>query len=200
MGTVREDAVSETSWSAFVEQEVYLAEKLRATGGIRYDAIEVDVESSIVVNSGKASDGIVSPKLALVAGPWANTEVFLNAGRGFHSNDARATTIRVDPNDGVTPADRAIPLVRASGAEIGMRTAVSPNLQISLSAWTLELDSELVFAGDGGTTEANRASKRRGVELAAYMTPLDWLTIDADYAWSHARFSEFDPAGDRIPN
>src|SRR6185436_15142561 len=125
---------------------------------------------------------------------------FVDAGRGFHSNDARGTTITVDPNDGVTPVDRVNPLVRARGGEIGARTAILPRTQLSASLWTLELDSELVFVGDGGITESNRASRRRGVELAAFVKPLDWLTVDADYAWSHARFTEFDIAGDRIPN
>lgn len=27
-----------------------------------------------------------------------------------------------------------------------------------------------------------------------------WLLLDADLAWTHARFSTFDPVGDRIPN
>jgi outer membrane receptor protein involved in Fe transport len=92
------------------------------------------------------------------------------------------------------------PLVTARGGEIGARTAILPRTQVSMSLWALELDSELVFIGDGGFTESNRASKRRGVEVAAFVTPVEWLTIDADYAWSHARFSEPDETGDRIPN
>ena len=151
-------------------------------------------------NSGKAHDSIASPKLAIVLGPWSKTEFFVDIGRGFHSNDARGTTIRVDPSDGVTPVDRVSPLVTARGGEIGARTAILPHTQLSASLWTLELDSELVFVGDGGITESNRASKRRGLELAAFVKPLDWLTLDTDFAWSHARFTEFDPAGDRIPN
>jgi outer membrane receptor protein involved in Fe transport len=63
----------------------------------------------------------------------------------------------------------------------------------------LNLDSELLYVGDAGATEANRASERHGVEVGIYITPRDWLTLDADLAWSHGRFSEFDPAGDRIP-
>jgi hypothetical protein len=27
-----------------------------------------------------------------------------------------------------------------------------------------------------------------------------WLLVDADLAWTHARFSDVDPAGNRIPN
>jgi outer membrane receptor protein involved in Fe transport len=200
LGTIREDGVTQASSSLFVEQDVRLASWLRATAGVRYDYFDFDVNSNVDANSGTASDSIVSPKLTFVIGPWKATELFLNIGRGFHSNDARGTTITVDPTDGVTPADRVSPLVTARGGEIGARTAILPYTQLSMSLWTLELDSELVFVGDGGITESNRASKRRGVEVAAFVTPVDWLTIDADYAWSHARFTEFDEAGDRIPN
>ncbi|HEY8506890.1 MAG TPA: TonB-dependent receptor, partial [Steroidobacteraceae bacterium] len=200
LATVREDAVRQTASSFFIEHQVEIRESLRASAGIRYDRHDFDVRSNLAQNSGSAHDDIVSPKFTLIAGPWRETEVFLNLGRGFHANDARGTTITVDPTDGITPAERVSPLVAARGAEIGMRTAALPRTQLAASVWMLELDSELLYVGDAGFTEPNRASRRRGVELAAYVYPHPWLTIDADLAWSHARFSEEDPAGDRIPN
>jgi outer membrane receptor protein involved in Fe transport len=157
------------------------------------------VDSDLALNSGNAADSIVSPKFSIVLGPWRETEYFLNAGRGFHSNDARGTTIRVDPGDGVTPMERVDPLVPATGTEVGLRSALVPGLQVSLALWNLDIDSELLFVGDGGTTEASRPSRRSGVELGLFWTPLDWLVVDADLAWTRARFRDVDPAGDRIP-
>ena len=78
-----------------------------------------DVDNRL--NSGDGSDAIVSPKFGAVLGPWAGTELYVNAGMGFHSNDARGATIRVDPARGEF-VDRVTPLVRARGAEVGMRT------------------------------------------------------------------------------
>ena len=37
------------------------------------------------------------------------------------------------------------------------------------------------------------------MEWANYYSPTPWLTIDADFAWSHSRFSETAPEGQRIP-
>jgi outer membrane receptor protein involved in Fe transport len=91
------------------------------------------------------------------------------------------------------------PLVSATGAEIGFRSAAVPGLQVYGAFWGLELDSELLFVGDGGITEPSRKSRRYGVELGAFWSPLDWLIVDADYAWAHARYRESDPAGDHIP-
>nr|MDQ3625048.1 TonB-dependent receptor [Verrucomicrobiota bacterium] len=128
-------------------------------------------------------DVIASPKLSLVFGPWAQTELYLNGGFGFHSNDARG----VITGEGV-PVQPADPLVRTKGAEIGIRTTALPGLQSSLSFWYLDIDSELLFVGDAGTTEASRPSRRFGIEWANYYNPTPWLTIDADFAWSQARF------------
>jgi outer membrane receptor protein involved in Fe transport len=197
--TIREDAVQRLGIGLYAEQQLQPTDWLRVIGGLRLDSAQFDVNSDLDANSGSASDSIASPKLSFVFGPWADTEFFINAGQGFHENDARGTTITVDPGDGVTAADRVNPMVRATGAEIGMRTAVLPYTQLALTAWMLDLDSELLYAGDAGATEANRASDRHGVELGVFVTPREWLTLDADLAWSHARFSEPDPAGNFIP-
>jgi outer membrane receptor protein involved in Fe transport len=197
--TVREDDVTQTSYSAYAAHDQRWNDWLRTELGLRFDYFDFDVSSSLAANSGTASDSIASPKATVVLGPWRETEYFVNAGRGFHSNDARGTTIRVDPTDGVTPVDRVDPLVAATGAEIGFRSGVVPGLQLYGALWGLDLDSELLFVGDGGITEPSRESRRWGVELGAFWTPLDWLILDFDYAWSHARFRGTDPAGDYIP-
>jgi outer membrane receptor protein involved in Fe transport len=198
--TVREDRVEQASVGAYASQSLQFTPWLRADAGLRVDRFRFDVRSSLAANSGRRDDTILSPKLTLALGPWRETEVFVNAGRGFHSNDARGTTIRVDPVDGVTPVEPVDPLVRAFGAEVGVRTAAIRGLQLAASVWTLRLDSELLFVGDGGATEPSRASRRDGFEVGAYFAPLDYVLLDADLAWTRARYTEYDPAGDRIPN
>ena len=198
--TVRQDRVEQASYAAYVSQATHWTSWFRSEVGARFDYFKFDVDSNLPVNSGSNHDSIASPKLALVFGPWEKTEYFINFGSGFHSNDARGTTIAVDPNDGVTPVSKVDPLVRAVGAELGMRSAIIPKVQIAATLWTLKLDSELLFIGDGGTTEPSLATRRTGFEFGAFYSPTSHIVIDADLAWSHARFDEFDPAGDRIPN
>ena len=199
MDTTREDAVRQSSYSAYSNLTTSWSEHVRTSIGVRADYFRFSVDSNFADNSGREADSTVSPKFSLILGPWRDTEFFVNVGKGFHSNDARGTTIRVDPTDGVTPVERVDPLVDALGADIGMRTAVLPNMQMSVSLWTLDLDSELLFVGDAGLTEASRASSRQGVEVGAIWNPLSWLIVDADLAWSRSRFDGDDPIGDRIP-
>jgi outer membrane receptor protein involved in Fe transport len=198
VSTTREDSVKQSSVGVYIENASQWTSWFRSVVGLRGDYYDFDVDSSIDVNSGKEDDSIVSPKLSLIFGPWAKTEYFVNAGYGFHSNDARGTTIAVDPKTG-DPADPVDPLVRTKGAEVGLRTEAIRNLQSSLAVWYLKQDSELLFVGDAGTTEASRPSKRYGVEWINYWRPLPWLLVDAEAAWSHARFDDDDPAGDHIP-
>lgn len=197
--TVRQDSVRQTLSGAWTALATRWSTWLRTELGVRADRFDFDVASDLAANSGSGHDDLVSPKLSLALGPWRDTKLFIAAGNGFHSNDARGATIAVDPSDGVTAVERVTPLVKAEGGEIGVRTALVPRAQIALSLWQLDIDSELLFVGDGGTTEASRPSRRRGIELALYARPFEGLIVDADLAWSRPRFRDRDPAGERIP-
>ena len=198
VSTTRQDHIVEGSAGVYAENTTYWTDWFRTSAGLRADSYRFKVESDNPANSGRARDTIASPKVGVVFGPWAKTEAYFNAGTGFHSNDARGTTITVDPKSGAA-ADRVPPLVRSKGVEVGVRTEVVPGLQSSLSVYRLDFASELVFAGDAGTTFAGRPSRRTGFEFSNYYKPLPWLTIDADIAFARARFRDFDPAGNRIP-
>ena len=210
LATTRQDYVLETSGAAYGQIDLAWTSWLRTIVGLRYDEYAFHVRNDFSLandgpdprNSGDDTAGRVSPKFSAIFGPWASTELFANFGLGFHSNDARGVTTRVDPGSGdaVSPVT---PLVQTRGAEVGVRTEVIPHLQTSLALWGLDMDSELLFTGDAGTTEPSRASRRLGVEWSARWQPLRWLLFDLDVSWSHARFTSPDPdpavVGDHIP-
>ena len=198
LSTTREDQARQTTLGLYAQTEVEWTRTLRTTVGLRADAYLFDVMADNPLNSGNGSDTIVSPKFGAVFGPWAGTEWYVNAGGGYHSNDARGAVITVDPRSG-DAADRVTPLVRAKGAEVGIRTVRVKGLQSTFSVWYLGLDSELLFVGDAGTTEAGRPSRRVGVEWTNYARLTPWMTVDGDLSFSRARFAESDPAGDYIP-
>jgi outer membrane receptor protein involved in Fe transport len=193
----REDKVKETGAGLFAENSTSWTSWFRTIAGVRFDYYNFNVDSSIPVNSGRLDDTITSPKISLIFGPWKKTELFLNAGYGFHSNDARGTTITVDPKTGL-PADPVTPLVRTKGAEVGLRTQIVPKVESSIAFWALNQDSELLFTGDAGTTEPSFPTHRRGIEWLTTYRPLPWLTFDAQASYSEARFVD-NPAGGRVP-
>ena len=198
LAITREDEVGQTMMGVYAQTEIELTRLLRTTFALRTDVYQFSVTSNNPINSGDGSDVLASPKFGAILGPWSGTEVYVNAGMGYHSNDARGATITVDPVTG-EPVDRVTPLVRAKGAEIGLRTVRLRGLQSTVALWYLGLDSELLFVGDAGTTEAGRPSRRIGLEWTNYARLKPWLTIDGDLALSRARFRNDDPAGNHIP-
>lgn len=196
--TVSESRVKEGSIGAYLENTVQWRDWLRTTAGLRYDRYRFDVDSNIAENSGKVSAGTTSPKLSVVLGPWSKTEFFVNYGEGFHSNDARGTTVHLTPKER-EPIDPVTPLVKTRGAEIGARTEFLPGLQSSVAVWKLRSDSELVFSGDAGDTSPSRGSYRSGIEWNNHYIANAWLLFDLDLAYSRSRYTEHDEAGDYIP-
>ena len=203
--TTRDDDLRQTLAGLYAQTALELTPWLRSIVGVRADHIQNRVQNrvnnpALAANSGTASASQISPKLSLIAGPFdrvlPKTEFFFNAGRGLHSNDARGTTITVDPKDPATAVDKVPALVASRGLELGARSEIVPGLQSSIAVWKLDFDSELVYVGDAGATEASAASRRRGVEFNNRWTPNGWLLVDADLAWTHARFVN----GSRIPN
>ncbi len=197
LGTVREDAVTESGNGLFVEAESRWRPWLRTTIGARGDAYWFDVTSDRAVNGGRASAGLLSPKAALVLSPSSATEVYLSGGLGFHSNDARGTTITVDPVSG-DPAQRVDPLVRSRGGEFGVR-ANAGSWRSTLAVWALDLDSELLFIGDGGATEPTDGSRRQGVTWANFYRPIPQLSLDTDVSLARARFTAVTAGEDHVP-
>jgi outer membrane receptor protein involved in Fe transport len=198
-GTVRQDKVDEVSGAVYGEGTASLTDRLRLTLGLRGDLYGYDVTAqTLAANSGKGSDAILSPKAALAWRAADHLEFYANYGESFHSNDVRGASIRFDPASG-DPVDRVPVLVKARGYELGARAEFA-RFTASLVAYRLSLGSELVFVGDGGSTEPNDATRRYGAEATLFWRPTGWLTLDASGAVTHARFHGVAAGEDRIPN
>jgi hypothetical protein len=196
--TVREDRVRQTGAGVFVEAQSHWRPWFRSVLGLRADGYAFDVRSDRAENSGDRTAGIVSPKASLVLSPTRTTELYVSGGYGFHSNDARGTTIRVDPVSGEA-APRVDPLVRSRGGELGLRTTPTATLRTTVSLWTLGLDSELLFVGDAGATEPSAGSRRSGVTVANFYRPLPSLSLDLDLSVARARFRDVPTDAAHIP-
>jgi hypothetical protein len=191
LDVTRQDHIVETSRAAWVESAMRWGEYFRGVAGLRADnyrfRVRSDLTAAMASTTASTSDTLLSPSLNLVFGPWKSSELYLNYGQGFHSNDARGA---------VTSAE---PLVRSRGMEIGLRTEAIPKMQTALSLYRLDFDSELSYVGDEGTTEAGSPSRRYGIEFSHYYKPVKWLSIDFDAAFARARSREVEAGQDRIP-
>lgn len=208
LGVVRSDAIGELSFGAFYEATFNWNSNLKSVVGLRYDYYDFEVDTlsasnvngvDLTENDGQDTDDLLSAKASLIYSINSEWESYLSAGQGFHSNDARGVTGRVDPATGQA-IDSVDPLVRSFGYEVGVRGFISEQLNTSLSVWTLDLDSELLFVGDAGNTEANGATERYGLEFTAYYRLDDAWSIDMEYAYTDAQYSNPAPGeGDHVP-
>jgi hypothetical protein len=202
---VSADGVREASLGGYVQNTTTWTPWLRSLVGLREQALWLNQTDALyAANSGSANGDLLLPKIALVLGPWTRTEFFVNAGRGFHSNDARGVIDTIDPT--TRSASSPVPaLVSSVGYEIGARTEAINGLQSSLAVWALNSNSELVYNADSdiGSTTANGASRRYGVEWNNHAVFGQHFLIDADLAWTHARYADANAngaAGNQIPN
>ena len=202
--TVSNDHIRETETGAWVQNTTAWLPWLRTLVGLREDRVDMDMTAlQVPDNSGHGSGNKLSPKVSLIFGPWDKTEFFANYGRGFHSNDARGVIDRIDSTSVSQggPAEPSSPvpaLVASKGEELGLRSEIIPGLQTSLAFWRLDSDSELVYSADSaiGSTEPNGASKRQGIEWNNHLVLNRWLLIDADMAWTHARYADANANGE----
>lgn len=174
--------IGETNVGVFGEEEL-VWRWLQLVGGLRVDFFHFDVTDRLrqidEATSGTRGDVIVSPKGSVIARPVPPLELFFNFGRGFHSNDARGIVRQVDP---VTP------LTPALGWEVGARILARDRIQLSTAFFWLNLDSEVVWVGDEGVTEASGATRRFGWEGQLRAELVRWLLLDFDATWVRAEF------------
>ncbi len=212
--TTEADRFTDTQVGVYVENKIQWAETFRTVAALRGDVGHVAVTSLVTsANSGTAAKVLPSPKLSLIFGPWSKTELYVQGGFGFHSNDARGATQTVEPVSADnpypnTPTSRIPLLIPTKGGEIGVRTLAVSHLQSTVSLWYLRSDSELQQNGDtGGTVASKQPSNRYGVEWANYYTPWEHWAFDFDMADSRALFTSIDggdaapdsPGGKRVP-
>lgn len=178
--------IHEGSIALFAQEDTAWTPWLRSVVGIRSDYFGFAVNDPLedLTTPGNATSGVrqkqlLSPKASVVLSPARNTDVYLNFGMGFHSNDARGV---------VRAVDSVTPLTRAIGYEIGSRTHLFERIDLAGSLFGLDLQSETVWVGDEGTTEANGATRRYGVELEGRLMILPWLWADMDATFTHAAY------------
>ena len=103
------DHIGEGNVGIYAENTVHWTDWLRTTTGWRGDYFDASVNSTLQqANSGNSQGAIGSQKFTVTVGPFAKTELFIGAGMGYHSNDARSTTVTE------VPMLNAAPLLRSS--------------------------------------------------------------------------------------
>ena len=70
LSTTREDEVGQTMAGVYAQTEIEWTRSLRTTFGLRADRYQFSVISDNPLNSGDGADGLISPKVGAIFGPW----------------------------------------------------------------------------------------------------------------------------------
>lgn len=178
----------------YVQETVRWTPWLRTVAGVREEYYHATDRSIVTGTRGRGHQWLFQPKGSLILGPWAKTEFYVSAGRGFHSDDVRGVFGTV-PEVGVPLSGGATPLLaQTSGYEIGVRSNIVPRLQVQLAAFQQDFTSELTYNADSGQDEAGAPSRRQGIEVSGQYHPFRWLELNTDLAFSKPRYHTDDLA------
>jgi len=187
-GICNADQVHLLDLGPYVENTTHWTEWLRTVVGLREEYYRASDHSLTTGFSGSDHETLFQPKGSLILGPFAATEFYFSAGRGFHSDDVRGVFGTV-PLEGVPGTAGKTPLLApGNGLEFGVRSNIVPRLATQLAIFQQDFNSELTYDADAGQDSASAPSRRQGIELSAEYRPLRWIEINTDLAWSKARY------------
>ncbi|MGF7213974.1 outer membrane receptor protein involved in Fe transport [Spirosoma lacussanchae] len=164
--------VNEINAALYADELIQLSSRFSLNAGLRYDLFRSQYTDllAIPVTARSATQGILSPKLNLYYTASPSLQLYLNTGRGFHSNDVRV----------VVPQNGREILPAAYGTDLGVLVKPLPRLLINAAAWYLWLEQEFVYVGDEGVVEPSGRSRRLGIDLSARYQLTRTLYADLD--------------------
>jgi len=183
LDAVRQDQIIETATDLYIGEDIFWTEKLKTNAGLRYDYFIFNVDDLLprsLINPGVSGynyQQLLSPKFNVVYSSSDQLQFFFNSGIGYHSNDARS--VITEQNNHQLPF--------ALGSEVGTSIR-SSRFVFSTALWNLDLENELIYNGDDGTTENKGPSRRTGVDASIRYNLSDRFYADVDLNYAHGRF------------
>lgn len=136
-------------------------------------------------NYGTASKALFEPKANVIFTLAATTEIYLSAGRGFHSDDLRGV------NHAQVAGVIGAPLIaEQTGEEIGVRQELfDSRVAVTFAVFNLNAQSETTYDPDVGQDVAGPGSHRLGYEVNITYQALRWLELYGSFSQDRARFT-----------
>jgi hypothetical protein len=194
-----EDQVYLFAGAAWLQATTRWTSSFRSVLGIREDyqhGTDIDYLAALheesgpgysgYTNGGTARQALAEPKGSLIYQPLTNLEMYLSAGRGFHSADLRGVNQGASVELGLphTPL-----LAKQEGQEVGVRATPRPNLAFTFAYYNLWQRSETIIDPDVGQDIAGPPSRRYGYEINMTYQINQYLEFYVSYSGDHAHFT-----------
>jgi hypothetical protein len=189
-----DDQVYLFAGAAYLQVATHWTSRLRSILGVRDDfqhGTDIDYlaafhETAGYTNGGTVQQSLPQPKGSLIYTATDQIELYLSAGRGFHSADLRGVNQDKSVDLGLphTPL-----LARQEGQEVGVRAQPESNIAFTLAVFNLWQQSETIIDPDVGEDTAGPPSRRYGYELNVTWQLNRWLEFYGSYSGDHTRFT-----------
>jgi len=162
--------INELNASVYADELIQVSDHFTINAGLRLDFFRNQYQDLLAMTNRLATAAIVSPKLNFYYTFNPRLQLYLNTGKGFHSNDTR----------GVVPQGGREILPPAYGSDLGVIFKPFPKLLINAAAWYLWLQQEFVYVGDAGVVEPSGRTRRQGLDLSVRYQITHNLYFDLD--------------------
>ena len=171
--------VNELNAALYADELIQVSERFTVNAGVRLDYFRSQYKDKLgqPVTTRHATDAIISPKLNFYYTFNPRLQLYLNSGKGFHSNDTRV----------VVPQGGKQILPGAYGSDFGVIFKPFPKMLVNAAAWYLWLAQEFVYVGDAGVIEPSGKSKRQGIDLSVRYQLTKTLYADVDISSAKPR-------------
>lgn len=177
--TIQRGNINETNLEGYIGATIHL-DKWLFNASVRLDYFDFQYNDALApaYQTQTTNQALFSPKLNIAYNPSQALQVYIKAGRGFHSNDTRV--VLAETGREILPV--------ASGIDIGTVWKPIPKMLFNLAYWYLHLEQEFVYVGDAGIVEPSGQTQRQGVELSYRYQILPWLfwSLDGNYTLARA--------------
>ncbi|MFD2561490.1 TonB-dependent receptor [Aquimarina rubra] len=182
--------INETNANAFADVTLDFG-KLKVTPIVRLDYFKYTYEDALLTPFEIQSEtkAIVTSKLRVSYDPTDNLHLFAKSGIGFHGNDTRVVVAQ--------KGDQVLP--KSYGIDIGASWKPISKVFLNSTLWYLGLEQEFVYVGDEGIVEPSGKTRRVGIDFSGRYQINDWLFLDSDVTYTHARSIEAPDGEDYIP-
>ena len=162
--------INELNASVYADELIKFSDKFTVNAGVRFDYFRNKYDDLLNQELGTAEATIVSPKLNFYYTFNPHIQLYLNTGKGFHSNDTRV----VVPQGGLNI------LPPTYGSDLGIIYKPFPKLLINAASWYIYSQQEFVYVGDEGVIEPSGRSRRYGVDVSVRYQLTKSLYADVD--------------------
>lgn len=172
-----------TTAALYVQDQIALSRQVHAIAGLRYDRFDVDFRDDRTASQFASTDGLVSPRLALIYKPIAPVSLYASYARS-------ALPRAGEQLSSLTLSTQALDPENFRNYEVGGKWEITPALSFTTAVYRLDHGNVVVRDPLNPTlSHLVDAERSTGLELELSGTVIDRWSVHGGYAYQQAEIT-----------